>query len=106
MSSTNLRRFTYVDRFFQINFILATGCLWVVACFILTNHLSYKRFQMKVKHENVSSITIEIKKDIYKIREISEGLEVECNGKIIFSTAKTDESDRRSEMLAKILKGI
>mgnify|MGYP003627910849 CR=1 FL=1 len=61
---------------------------------------------MKVEYKNVASIKLTIQSDIYKIRELDGGLEIECNGKIIFSTAKTDDAEERSEMLARILKGI
>tara|TARA_R110002110_G_scaffold143913_1_gene332868 strand:+ start:1872 stop:2057 length:186 start_codon:yes stop_codon:yes gene_type:complete len=61
---------------------------------------------MKVEYKNVASIKLIIQSDIYKIRELDGGLEIECNGKIIFSTAKTDDAEERSEMLARILKGI
>jgi len=61
---------------------------------------------MKVEYKNVASIKLIIQSDIYKIRELDGGLEIECNGKIIFSTAKTDDAEERSEMLARILKGV
>ena len=61
---------------------------------------------MKVEYKNVASIKLIIQSDIYKIRELDGGLEIECNGKIIFSTAKTEDAEERSEMLARILKGI
>ncbi len=61
---------------------------------------------MKVEYKNVASIKVTIQDDIYKIREVDSGLQIECNGKIIFSTAKTEEAEERSQMLAKILKGI
>tara|TARA_R110002153_G_scaffold1580_24_gene8218 strand:+ start:2971 stop:3156 length:186 start_codon:yes stop_codon:yes gene_type:complete len=61
---------------------------------------------MKVEYKNVASIKLIIQSDIYKIRELDGGLEIECNGKIIFSTAKTEDAEERSEMLARILKGV
>lgn len=61
---------------------------------------------MKVEYKNVASIKLTIQSDIYKIRELDGGLEIECNGKIIFSTAKTEDAEERSEMLARILKGV
>jgi hypothetical protein len=66
---------------------------------------------MKIECENVELTTeepviIKTRKGIYEVCEVSGGLQIKHNGKIIFSMAECANSDERSEMLAKLLKRV